>query len=692
MVIIFTCNHSYAQPNWHWQTPVPTGSTLESVRFINQLTGYSCGDAGALIKTTNAGQNWFAVSVPKNIDYKGIDNADANILVAVGDSSTIIRTSNGGTNWQIITPPSPNHILWGIDFSDANTGYIAGSDGTIWKTTNTGLNWIVQSSPASLLFVIKFYDNNRGVIGGRQLVMLTTNGGTNWIPQSITFEPFNNVTGVAFADSNTILATAHTENVVFRTSNGGVNWTKYLLNIPNYGSFRDFAADMSFINYNTGFMITSFVGNILKTTNSGINWAQDSSYRIDKWYDVQMLDANTAYICGTGGTIMNTTNSGVNWNLQIGGLRGINNNYFINASTGFCAADSGIILKTTNAGGTWVTKHTGTKRKLNGIFFPDANTGYCAGDTGMILKTTNGGESWSNQSSGTQENLKSLWFSTNDKGTAVGRNGALVSTVNGGINWNAQNVSTGDFESIHFSQGIGFTCTGNRVFKSTNEGANWFQSSPTGIGGFDIFFADSLNGFVVESAATIDRTTNGGINWQTSPTNINAPLKSVYFVDINNGIAVGENGVMTKTTNGGINWNKIPQATGNLLTSIFFTNGNTGYIVGEYGTILKTTNGGLVFIQHTAGINPESYMLHQNYPNPFNPYTTIKYDLPKAGNVLLRVHDITGREVIKLVNEKQQSGTYEVTFDAGNLSSGIYFYSLYIEGNFTAIKKMALIK
>jgi photosystem II stability/assembly factor-like uncharacterized protein len=691
-VIILISNLSYAQPNWFWQAPIPTGSTLESVKFINQLTGYSCGDVGALIKTTNAGQNWFAITVPKNIDYKGIDNADANILVAVGDSSMIIRTSNGGANWQVITPPSPNHILWSIDFSDANTGYIAGSEGTIWKTTDAGLNWLAQSSPLSILFIVKFYDNNKGVIGGRQAVMLTTNGGTSWVPQSIAFEPFNNVTGVAFADSNTILATAHTENVVFRTSNGGLNWTKHLLDIPIYKGFRDFAADMSFINYNTGFMITSFVGNILKTTNSGINWTQDSSYRIDKWYDVQMLDVNTAYICGTGGTIMNTTNSGVNWNLQIGGLRGINNNYFINASTGFCAADSGIILKTTNAGATWLPKPSGTKLKLNSIHFPNLNTGYCAGDTGIILKTTNCGENWSIQNSETNLKLTSIWFVNTDTGTAVGVEGVAVTTQNGGVDWNAQIIpSGGDLNSVHYAQGRGFTCNTSKIFKTTNSGLNWVQIS-AGPGGYDIFFTDSLHGCAVGSGITTYRTTNGGANWLSSPSDVNLLLNSVYFVDANNGIAVGERGVMTKTTNGGANWNRLPKATGTWLTSVFFTDGNTGYIAGFYGVILKTTNGGLVFIQQITGTNPESYMLYQNYPNPFNPYTTIKYDLPKAGDVLLRVYDITGREIIKLVNDKQQSGTYELTFDAGSLSSGIYFYSLYIEGKFTAIKKMVLIK
>jgi len=90
-------------------------------------------------------------------------------------------------------------------------------------------------------------------------------------------------------------------------------------------------------------------------------------------------------------------------------------------------------------------------------------------------------------------------------------------------------------------------------------------------------------------------------------------------------------------------------------------------------------------------INLEDYKLLQNYPNPFNPSTTISYNLVKSGIVTLKVFDLLGREVSTLVNEFQQSGLKEVSFNASNLSSGIYFYSISTPG-FTDIKKMMLIK
>ena len=96
---------------------------------------------------------------------------------------------------------------------------------------------------------------------------------------------------------------------------------------------------------------------------------------------------------------------------------------------------------------------------------------------------------------------------------------------------------------------------------------------------------------------------------------------------------------------------------------------------------------------HINQIKPivQHYNLYQNYPNPFNPVTTIKYDIIKAQDVKLVVYDMLGREVAILVNEQQQPGSYEVSWDASNFASGIYFYSL-TSGNFMATKKLILLK
>lgn len=98
-----------------------------------------------------------------------------------------------------------------------------------------------------------------------------------------------------------------------------------------------------------------------------------------------------------------------------------------------------------------------------------------------------------------------------------------------------------------------------------------------------------------------------------------------------------------------------------------------------------------VGIQNISSEIPASYKLLQNYPNPFNPVTNISFQLPQSSFTILKIYDMLGREVSELVNEKLEAGVYKVDFDASNLSSGTYFYSL-TTSNFTQTKKMTLLK
>jgi hypothetical protein len=88
---------------------------------------------------------------------------------------------------------------------------------------------------------------------------------------------------------------------------------------------------------------------------------------------------------------------------------------------------------------------------------------------------------------------------------------------------------------------------------------------------------------------------------------------------------------------------------------------------------------------------PAEYSLHNNYPNPFNPSTNIKFDIPKQGFVTLKVYDLLGMEVASLVQEVLPAGRYEVIMNAGNLASGVYFYS-FNSNSFSSVKKMILVK
>ncbi|RJP60167.1 MAG: T9SS C-terminal target domain-containing protein [Ignavibacteriales bacterium] len=113
----------------------------------------------------------------------------------------------------------------------------------------------------------------------------------------------------------------------------------------------------------------------------------------------------------------------------------------------------------------------------------------------------------------------------------------------------------------------------------------------------------------------------------------------------------------------------------------------TQYVHDEYdrnfSTIVSVDN------EHKEVVN--EFSLSQNYPNPFNPTSKIKYQIAKLGKVELKVYDILGREITTLVNDIKAPGIYEVTFNASQLASGVYFYRL-ISSDFVQTKKMMVIK
>jgi hypothetical protein len=92
-----------------------------------------------------------------------------------------------------------------------------------------------------------------------------------------------------------------------------------------------------------------------------------------------------------------------------------------------------------------------------------------------------------------------------------------------------------------------------------------------------------------------------------------------------------------------------------------------------------------------SGEVPGEFTLSLNYPNPFNPTTVVSYQLPVVSEVRLVVYDLLGREVAVLVNEKKAPGSYQVTFDASVLTSGVYFYRLKA-ADFVQTRKLLLVK
>ena len=174
----------------------------------------------------------------------------------------------------------------------------------------------------------------------------------------------------------------------------------------------------------------------------------------------------------------------------------------------------------------------------------------------------------------------------------------------------------------------------------------------------------------------------------------------VLLVDNNTGEIIGEHDNVTYNSENIYQYNNISylvntQGIGNrsvrlklVIDNNFASNYSLSKIYADETVLGKTSLKEINF----NGIEViESYDLSQNYPNPFNPSTTIKYQLPDAGNVTLKIYDILGSKVATLVDDFKNEGRYEVNFNASNLASGVYLYRLKVN-DFVDVKKMLMLK
>lgn len=113
---------------------------------------------------------------------------------------------------------------------------------------------------------------------------------------------------------------------------------------------------------------------------------------------------------------------------------------------------------------------------------------------------------------------------------------------------------------------------------------------------------------------------------------------------------------------------------------------SVGKGISEVGTLSSITTS-----VENNNETPKDFQLMQNHPNPFNPSTTIRYTIPVESAIQIKIYNVMGMEIETLLNRKQSAGYYNLTFDASNLPSGVYFYTIRAN-NYTDTKKMILLK
>ncbi len=430
----------------------------------------------------------------------------------------------------------------------------------------------------------------------------------------------NALSDVQMIDADHVVAVGDAGTFMF-TTNGGVTWqVSYHLNgATSLGG-------VSFINKDTGTVVgysydgSTYNGIILRTTNGGKLWNNQTIPSAQILSGVHFTDANTGTVVGShypsdSSVILRTTNGGETWTKQnIGTLGRLVDVFFRGSDTGTAVGRYGRILHTTDGGTTWVAQNSGTGVYLNDVVFINADTGTIVGRSGTIIHTTNGGTSWTSQTSGTSKDLNSVSFTDTDRGTAVGSNDLILHTTNGGSTWTTQTSETTPY--FYYLLGVSFVNSdtgtavgsGGIILRTTNGGNNWInQNKGPSSDFYGIDFPSAMKGTVVGDRGMMLRTTNGGQTWIQQATGTVQLLTSVSFGDTNAGTAVGSSGIIIHTTDGGNSWVSQTSGTSSYLSGVSFTVPDTGTAIGTGGTIIHTNDGGATWTSQTSGTLSDLY-------------------------------------------------------------------------------------
>ncbi len=633
-----------------------------------------------IFKSINAGSSWTQQLNYKMVMDLKLNGADTSILYAsIGNLTNFIplsekgifKSTNGGNNWTKLTGGLPAN--WSgkatLELYKGNQQFVYASIPNdfsyvgYYKSTNGGLNWTAGSTSIPIGVqgwynnghMVKSNDPNTILVGTIN-VEKSVNGGTSFTTKSSWSAWIEGATppGEPEGPSNFVHADVHyyesnpkDPNKIYVVTDGG------LYRSNNFGE--------TYYSCNGGFVTTQFYASFANSYQDSIfclGGLQDNRSAFYQgttaWYKtffgdgmccaINSLNDQICYTEYTYGAINKSTNGGVDWVFDVSPPgSGSESNYCFVTPFVSCPSNPNVmyvggksIYKSTNGGDAWLgpygtTVIGGTKILSLATSGTTVDTVYCGSVNGNIFRSVNAGLNWSN---------------ITDAGIMPDRYATDIT-----VNPNRANeliVTYGGFGSGH-------------VFRSANSGNNWIDISGN--------LPDVPHHCVV--------------------------MDPVY----NQNIYVGNDLGVYVTTNAGVNWFEyragMPYA---LVFDVTVVYPSRKLRVATYGNGIyeRKLLENPVSVSSVGSENVNGYSLSQNYPNPFNPVTVIRYSIPsdvrgQTSEVRLIVYDGIGKEVIKLVNEQQDAGNYEVTFNGNELSSGIYFYKLESNG-IILTKRMLLLK
>ena len=684
----------------------------------NSLRSYYPGTG--IYKSVNGGLNWTFIGLDSSYTIGNISinpNNSQEIFAAAGGWTRrknpqrgIYRSTDGGSSWSkklylsdsvaaidvVIDPNSTTKIFAAMWERQRREDYVkyGGRYSGIYLSTNSGNNWSQVSSgfpvnDASLGRIsLDISNSNPQIIyaltanttGASRGLYKSTNGGSNWtlvnstVAASSSYAWFNRICRVAPDNPDKVFCGGLEMEL---SNNGGTS----------FGAVSSSHVDqhaVAFSKSNPNYIVIGNDGGIDYSTNGGSIWNYSETLPVTQFYAGDIDYSNPNVILGgtqDNGTNRTTGSVGA-WNQIYGGDGFYCLVDYSNPLRVYASSQTGGLGRSTDGGNSFQSATSGLDLAYTNWMTPyvlDKNNPlilYCG--TYKIHKTTNGMQSWTAISP--------------DLANAHRQNLGTITTVD--VSKSNPNVIYSGTDDAN----VWVTSNGGTNWSKINSGLpyRWVTRVAVHPDSANVCYV-TLSGYKVDSTGShIFRTTNFGANWISIKGNLpDAPINDVIIDPANtNTLFIGTDINVMYTNNLGANWYIL--ATGipsNVpCQDLTFHNPSRTLVVWTHGRSAFKTIVPVTGIQNNVSQVPVSFELEQNYPNPFNPITHLGFGISKLGFVSLKLYNTLGKEVAVLVNENKGPGSYEVEFDGSDLSSGIYFYSLKIDGKIVQTKSMVLLK